>query len=186
MAESSVRIAASTYLTVQPTSLSLSSLFPTPVQLLLEKPPYLFFWFFVAGQLEVVQLLAPSVVVKDKAVNFTTVLRPSSVGTITYYWWFDNKMEVSPTKQTFKWATVPSVGQSLSCVFFPLSAFCDPGRWDGLHFQQGGTSHGHCSGLSGQQRPAGPNDRCSLWCIIAVILSRLNFFFFFFNISCRR
>lgn len=48
-----------------------------------------------------VQLLAPSVVVKDKAVNFTTVLRPSSVGTVTYYWWFDNKTEVRPTKQAF-------------------------------------------------------------------------------------
>lgn len=40
MVESSVRIAASTYLTVQPTSLSPSSLFPTPAQLLLEKAPF--------------------------------------------------------------------------------------------------------------------------------------------------
>lgn len=42
-----------------------------------------------------VQLLAPSVAVKDRAVNFSTVLRPSSVGTVTYYWWFDNRTEVS-------------------------------------------------------------------------------------------
>lgn len=90
----------STYLPGQPTSLSLSSLLPTPSLLLLEKRPFLFFSFsFVAaGQLEVVQLLAPSVVVKDKAVNFTTVLRPSSVGTVTYYWWFDNRTEASHRK----------------------------------------------------------------------------------------
>ena len=90
---SSVGIAARPYLTVQPTSVSPSSRFPTPAQLLLEKRPSLFFWFVAAGQLELVQLLAPSVVVKDKAINFTTVLRPSSVGTVTYYWWFDNKTE---------------------------------------------------------------------------------------------
>lgn len=47
------------------------------------------------GQLEQVQLSAPSVVVKNKAVNLTTVLRPSSVGTVIYYWWFDNKTDVS-------------------------------------------------------------------------------------------
>lgn len=99
-AESSARIAVSTYLPGQPTSPSLSSLLPTPPLLLLEKRPFLFFSFsFVAaGQLEVVQLLAPSVAVKDKAVNFTTVLRPSSVGTVTYYWWFDNKTEASRRK----------------------------------------------------------------------------------------
>ncbi|XP_029691212.1 VPS10 domain-containing receptor SorCS1-like isoform X1 [Takifugu rubripes] len=50
-------------------------------------------YLHVSCQLEVVQLLAPSVVLQDKAVNFTTVLRPSSVGTVTYYWWFDNKTE---------------------------------------------------------------------------------------------
>uniref|UniRef100_A0A096M5H9 Sortilin related VPS10 domain containing receptor 1 n=1 Tax=Poecilia formosa TaxID=48698 RepID=A0A096M5H9_POEFO len=43
--------------------------------------------------LEQVQLSAPLVVIKDKAVNFTTTLRPSSVGTVTYFWWFDNKTE---------------------------------------------------------------------------------------------
>lgn len=170
-----MRIAASTS--------AVSSLFPTQAHLLLEKRPSLFFWFAAAGQLEAVQLLAPSVVVKDKAINFTTVLRPSSVGTVTYYWWFANKTEVSPTKPPFKWATVPSLSQSLSWVFFfPLSAFCDPGRRDSLHLQQGGKSHGHCSGLSGQQRPAGPNDRRSLWCITSVILSRLNLFVYFFYI----
>ncbi|XP_034040762.1 VPS10 domain-containing receptor SorCS1-like [Thalassophryne amazonica] len=47
----------------------------------------------VSCQLEEVQLLAPSVVVLNKAVNLTTLLRPSSVGTVTYYWWFDNKTE---------------------------------------------------------------------------------------------
>ncbi|KAK5854139.1 hypothetical protein PBY51_015235 [Eleginops maclovinus] len=47
----------------------------------------------VTCQLEHVQLLAPSVVVKNKVVNLTTVLRPSSVGTVSYYWWFSNKTE---------------------------------------------------------------------------------------------
>lgn len=60
-----------------------------------------------------VQLLAPSVVLQGKAVNFTTVLRPSSVGTVTYYWWFDNKTEVSlaikPVERVAAW----SVGQLL-------------------------------------------------------------------------
>uniref|UniRef100_A0A3Q3JXU3 PKD domain-containing protein n=1 Tax=Monopterus albus TaxID=43700 RepID=A0A3Q3JXU3_MONAL len=50
-------------------------------------------YLHVSCQLEQIQLLAPSVVVKDKAVNFTTVLRPSNVGTVTYYWWFDNRTE---------------------------------------------------------------------------------------------
>ncbi|XP_071754829.2 VPS10 domain-containing receptor SorCS1-like [Centroberyx gerrardi] len=50
-------------------------------------------YLHVSCRLEQVQLLAPSVVVKNKAVNLTTVLRPSNVGTVTYYWWFDNKTE---------------------------------------------------------------------------------------------
>ncbi|XP_067374517.1 VPS10 domain-containing receptor SorCS1-like isoform X2 [Channa argus] len=50
-------------------------------------------YLHVSCQLEQVQLLAPSVVVKNKAVNLTTVLRPSNVGTVTYYWWFGNKTE---------------------------------------------------------------------------------------------
>ncbi|KAK5882555.1 hypothetical protein CesoFtcFv8_021127 [Champsocephalus esox] len=47
----------------------------------------------VTCQLEQIQLLAPSVVVKNKAINLTTVLRPSNVGTVSYYWWFNNKTE---------------------------------------------------------------------------------------------
>lgn len=54
-----------------------------------------FVCFLFQGQLEQIQLSAPSVVVKNKVVNLTTVLRPSNVGTVTYYWWFDNKTEVS-------------------------------------------------------------------------------------------
>uniref|UniRef100_A0A7N6FEK1 PKD domain-containing protein n=1 Tax=Anabas testudineus TaxID=64144 RepID=A0A7N6FEK1_ANATE len=50
-------------------------------------------YLHVTCQLEQVQLLAPSVVVKNKVVNLTTVLQPSNVGTVTYYWWFDNKTE---------------------------------------------------------------------------------------------
>ncbi|XP_069548903.1 VPS10 domain-containing receptor SorCS1-like [Brachyistius frenatus] len=50
-------------------------------------------YLHVSCQLEQVQLLAPSVVIKNKAVNLTTVLRPSNVGTVIYYWWFDNKTE---------------------------------------------------------------------------------------------
>lgn len=34
-------------------------------------------------------------VFRSKAVNLTTVLRPSNVGTVTYYWWFNNKTEVN-------------------------------------------------------------------------------------------
>lgn len=56
-----------------------------------------FLYFPSKGQLEQVQLSAPSVVIKNKAVNLTTVLQPSDVGTVTYYWWFDNKTEVSHT-----------------------------------------------------------------------------------------
>uniref|UniRef100_A0A8C5HP48 VPS10 domain-containing receptor SorCS1-like n=1 Tax=Gouania willdenowi TaxID=441366 RepID=A0A8C5HP48_GOUWI len=52
-----------------------------------------FLYLHVSCQLEQIQLSAPSVVVKNKAVNLTTVLRPSNVGTVTYYWWFDNKTE---------------------------------------------------------------------------------------------
>ncbi|KAF3841992.1 hypothetical protein F7725_023943 [Dissostichus mawsoni] len=47
----------------------------------------------VTCQLEQIQLLAPSVVVKNKEINLTTVLRPSNVGTVSYYWWFNNKTE---------------------------------------------------------------------------------------------
>ncbi|XP_074502201.1 VPS10 domain-containing receptor SorCS1-like [Sebastes fasciatus] len=50
-------------------------------------------YLHVSCQLEHVQLLAPSVAVKNKAVNLTTVLRPSNVGTVSYFWWFDNKTE---------------------------------------------------------------------------------------------
>ncbi|KAM9848025.1 VPS10 domain-containing receptor SorCS1-like [Aulostomus maculatus] len=50
-------------------------------------------YLHVSCQLEQVQLSAPSVAVKNKAVNLTTVLRPSNVGTVTYYWWFDNRTE---------------------------------------------------------------------------------------------
>ncbi|XP_003438424.2 VPS10 domain-containing receptor SorCS1 [Oreochromis niloticus] len=50
-------------------------------------------YLHVSCQLEQVQLSAPSVVIKNKAVNLTTVLQPSDVGTVTYYWWFDNKTE---------------------------------------------------------------------------------------------
>lgn len=51
--------------------------------------------FTSKGKLEQVQLSVPSVVVKNKAINLTTMLRPSNVGTVTYFWWFDNKTEVS-------------------------------------------------------------------------------------------
>lgn len=54
-------------------------------------------FFLSQGQLEQVHLSAPSVVVKNKAVSLTTVLRPSNVGTVSYYWWFNNKTEVSFT-----------------------------------------------------------------------------------------
>ncbi|XP_015247277.1 PREDICTED: VPS10 domain-containing receptor SorCS1-like [Cyprinodon variegatus] len=50
-------------------------------------------YLHVSCQLEQVQLSAPLVVIKNKAVNFTATLRPSSVGTVTYFWWFDNKTE---------------------------------------------------------------------------------------------
>lgn len=46
------------------------------------------------GRLELVQLSAPSVVVRNKAVNFTAALHPLNVGTVIYYWWLDNKTEV--------------------------------------------------------------------------------------------
>lgn len=45
--------------------------------------------------MEQVELLAPSVVLKNRPVNLTAVLRPSTVGTVTYYWWFGNKSEVN-------------------------------------------------------------------------------------------
>ncbi|XP_051936774.1 VPS10 domain-containing receptor SorCS1-like [Hippocampus zosterae] len=50
-------------------------------------------YLHVTCLLEQVQLSGPSVAVKNKAVNFTTALRPVNVGTVTYYWWFDNKTE---------------------------------------------------------------------------------------------
>ncbi|CAK6953117.1 VPS10 domain-containing receptor SorCS1-like [Scomber scombrus] len=50
-------------------------------------------YLHVSCQLEQIQLSAPSVVVKNKVVKLTTVLHPSNVGTVTYYWWFDNKTE---------------------------------------------------------------------------------------------
>ncbi|XP_055018602.1 LOW QUALITY PROTEIN: VPS10 domain-containing receptor SorCS1-like [Boleophthalmus pectinirostris] len=50
-------------------------------------------YLHVTCQLEQVQLSAPSVAVKNKPVNLTTTLRPSQVGTVTYYWWFDNRTE---------------------------------------------------------------------------------------------
>lgn len=65
--------------------------------------------------------MAPSVVLQDKAVNFTTVLRPSSVGTVTYYWWVDNKTEVSLAMKPVERATAWSVGQLLSPT--PLLSF---------------------------------------------------------------
>lgn len=54
------------------------------------------FWCFVLkGKMEQVQLMAPSVVLKNRPVNLTAVLRPGAVGTVTYYWWFGNKTEVN-------------------------------------------------------------------------------------------
>ncbi|XP_060943270.1 VPS10 domain-containing receptor SorCS1-like [Limanda limanda] len=50
-------------------------------------------YLHISCQLEQVQLSAPSVVVKNKAVNLTTLLRPGNVGTVIYYWWLDNKTE---------------------------------------------------------------------------------------------
>ncbi|KAK6293648.1 hypothetical protein J4Q44_G00359740 [Coregonus suidteri] len=50
-------------------------------------------YLHVTCTLEHVQLSAPSVVVRNKAVNLTTVLKPSYVGTVTYYWWFNNHTE---------------------------------------------------------------------------------------------
>lgn len=77
---------------------------------------------FTKGQLEQVQLLAPSVVVKNKAVNLTTVLQPSNVGTVTYYWWFDNKTEVS---LAFLFSTMLLISWIQITVRFPFSA-CQP------------------------------------------------------------
>ncbi|XP_068183865.1 VPS10 domain-containing receptor SorCS1-like [Antennarius striatus] len=50
-------------------------------------------YLHISCQLERVQLLTPSVAIKGKAVNLTTALHPTNVGTVTYYWWFDNKTE---------------------------------------------------------------------------------------------
>ncbi|XP_056147392.1 VPS10 domain-containing receptor SorCS1-like [Lampris incognitus] len=54
---------------------------------------WVFLYLHVSCPLEQVHLIAPSVATKNKAVNLTTVLHPNSVGTVTYYWWFDNKTE---------------------------------------------------------------------------------------------
>ncbi|XP_034538274.1 VPS10 domain-containing receptor SorCS1-like [Notolabrus celidotus] len=67
-------------------------------------------YLHVSCQLEQVQLLAPSVVVKNKAVNLTTVLRPSNVGTVTYYWWFGNKTEPMVTLDGAMSFTFSAVG----------------------------------------------------------------------------
>ncbi|XP_075997838.1 VPS10 domain-containing receptor SorCS1-like [Genypterus blacodes] len=50
-------------------------------------------YLHVSCALEQIQLSAPSVAVKNKAVNLTTLLRPGNVGTVMYYWWIDNKTE---------------------------------------------------------------------------------------------
>ncbi|XP_077469559.1 VPS10 domain-containing receptor SorCS1-like isoform X1 [Stigmatopora argus] len=50
-------------------------------------------YLHVTCQLEQVQLSAPSVAIRNKVVNFTTTLRPVNVGTVTYFWWFDNKTD---------------------------------------------------------------------------------------------
>ena len=52
----------------------------------------------VEGELERVRLLAPPVALKNRAVNLSTVLEPGNVGAVTYYWWLDNKTEVSPPR----------------------------------------------------------------------------------------
>ncbi|XP_055781662.1 VPS10 domain-containing receptor SorCS1-like isoform X1 [Salvelinus fontinalis] len=50
-------------------------------------------YLHVTCLLEQVRLSAPSVVVRNEAVNLSTVLKPSYVGTVTYYWWFNNHTE---------------------------------------------------------------------------------------------
>ncbi|KAF7648536.1 hypothetical protein LDENG_00155260 [Lucifuga dentata] len=50
-------------------------------------------YLHITCPLEQVLLSAPSVVLRNKAVNLTAQLRPGSVGTVTYYWWIDNKTE---------------------------------------------------------------------------------------------
>ncbi|CDQ87966.1 unnamed protein product, partial [Oncorhynchus mykiss] len=50
-------------------------------------------YLHVTCTLEQVQLSAPSVVVRNKAVDLSTVLKPRYVGTVTYYWWFNNHTE---------------------------------------------------------------------------------------------
>uniref|UniRef100_A0A8C6TQ47 Sortilin related VPS10 domain containing receptor 1 n=1 Tax=Neogobius melanostomus TaxID=47308 RepID=A0A8C6TQ47_9GOBI len=67
-------------------------------------------YLHVTCQLEQVQLSAPSVAVKNKAVNLTTALRPSQVGTVTYYWWFDNKTEPLVTLNGAMTCTFSKVG----------------------------------------------------------------------------
>uniref|UniRef100_A0A8C8EGP3 PKD domain-containing protein n=1 Tax=Oncorhynchus tshawytscha TaxID=74940 RepID=A0A8C8EGP3_ONCTS len=50
-------------------------------------------YLHVTCLLEQVQLSAPSVVVRNEAVNLSTVLKPRYVGSVTYYWWFNNHTE---------------------------------------------------------------------------------------------
>lgn len=119
--------------------------------------------------------MAPSVVVKNKAVNLTAVLQPSNVGTVIYYWWFDNKTEVSltisfPTEQPIK-QIIGWIYSALLLVSPCLQACCDPGWSDVLHFFQGGKSHCNCSSFSGKHCSSGPNNCGTLWCIICIDLS---------------
>ncbi|XP_053730990.1 VPS10 domain-containing receptor SorCS1-like [Synchiropus splendidus] len=67
-------------------------------------------YLHVSCQLEQVQLGASSVVVKNKAVNLTTVLTPKNVGTVTYYWWFENKTEPLVTLEGGTSVTFNKVG----------------------------------------------------------------------------
>lgn len=52
---------------------------------------YLCAW---SGQLESIHLSAPLVALRNKEVNFTAVLWPNQVGTVTYIWWIANNTEV--------------------------------------------------------------------------------------------
>ncbi|XP_036402233.1 VPS10 domain-containing receptor SorCS1-like isoform X1 [Megalops cyprinoides] len=50
-------------------------------------------YLHVTCPLERIHLAAPLVVAKGKAVNLTTILWPSHVGTATFIWWFGNNTE---------------------------------------------------------------------------------------------
>ncbi|CAL8297398.1 unnamed protein product [Merluccius merluccius] len=50
-------------------------------------------YLHVSRDLDQVRLLAPPVVLRNAAVNLSTVLDPGTVGAVTYYWWLDNKTE---------------------------------------------------------------------------------------------